>query len=302
VRRALAAALAILLVALGLSAAIAAGRLPNPIVYLRGDAATLVALAGLLLGLALAGAGWARQRRLAATQRLIESLRQEAAAERRRFLGRLDHELKNPLTAIHAGLANLSEPQSATTVASIRTQTVRLSRLVADLRKLAELETLPLEEEPVELAPLLEDVYQAAQDQPTSQSRTITCSLPVAPWPLPSIQGDADLLFLAFYNLLDNAIKFSRPGDRIELRASESEGAVTVDVADTGVGIAAEDLPAVWEELFRGQAARGIPGSGLGLSLTRAIIARHHGSVQVRSRPEQGTVVSVRLPARVTKS
>jgi len=300
VRRTLAAALAILLVGLALGAASAAGWLGNPIVYLRADAATLAGLAGLLAGLGLAGIGWARQSRRAATDRLIETLRQEAAAERRRFLGRLDHELKNPLTAIHAGLANL-DGQPAT-VASIRAQTVRLSRLVADLRKLAELETMPLEEEPVDLAPLLEDVYQAAQDQPKSQGRAITCSLPVAPWPLPAVQGDADLLFLAFYNLLDNAIKFSQPGDRIELRASESDGAITVDVADTGMGIAPEELPAVWDELFRGQGARGVPGSGLGLSLTRAIIARHSGSVQVRSRPEQGTVVSVRLPARVTKS
>jgi two-component system OmpR family sensor kinase len=121
--------------------------------------------------------------------------------------------------------------------------------------------------------------------------------LPQAPWPLPSISGDGDLLLLAFLNLLDNAIKFSEPGDTIEVRASEDGRMVVVEVADTGPGIPEEELPYVWQELYRGQGARGIPGSGLGLALVRVIIERHGGQVNIRSRAEQGTIVIVRLPS-----
>jgi two-component system OmpR family sensor kinase len=110
--------------------------------------------------------------------------------------------------------------------------------------------------------------------------------------------GDWDLLFLAAYNLLDNALKFTRPGDTVEVRASEAGAFVTTEVADTGPGIPAEELPRVWEELYRGRGARGIPGSGLGLSLVRAVVERHGGQVTMRSRAGQGTVVRIRLPVQ----
>jgi two-component system OmpR family sensor kinase len=109
--------------------------------------------------------------------------------------------------------------------------------------------------------------------------------------------GDWDLLFLATYNLLDNAYKFTRPGDTVEVRAIEEADSVVIEVADTGPGIPEEELPRVWDELYRGQGARGIPGSGLGLALTRAIVDRHGGGVALRSRAGQGTVVTLRLPA-----
>lgn len=98
------------------------------------------------------------------------------------------------------------------------------------------------------------------------------------------------------HNLLDNALKFSRPGDHAELRASEDGASVVIDVADTGPGIPAEDLPHIWEELYRGQGARAVPDSGLGMALTQAIVQRHGGQVTVRSRAGQGTVFTLRLP------
>ena len=113
---------------------------------------------------------------------------------------------------------------------------------------------------------------------------------------LPAINGDRDLLVLAIHNLLDNAIKFSRPGDTIEMRAFEDGANVVVEVADTGPGIPENDQDLVWEELYRGEGARGIPGSGLGLALVRAIVARHDGSIELRSRPGEGTVFTLRLP------
>ena len=113
---------------------------------------------------------------------------------------------------------------------------------------------------------------------------------------MPKVSGDPDLLFLAVHNLLENALKSSRPGDTVELHASEDGTSLLIEVADTGPGIPGEEQPHVWEELYRGEAGRGVPGSGLGLALVRAIAERHNGQVSLRSRPGQGTVFTLRLP------
>ena len=97
--------------------------------------------------------------------------------------------------------------------------------------------------------------------------------------------------------MLDNAIKFTRPNDTLELRAFEDGTRVVIEVADTGPGIPAEELEHVWEELYRGGGARGIPGSGLGLALGRASVERHRGQGQRRSRTGQGTGFTLRWPA-----
>jgi two-component system OmpR family sensor kinase len=220
--------------------------------------------------------------------------REAAAAEHRRFLLRLDHELKNPVTAIQAGLANIPPSPALQSVAS---QARRLADLVADLRKLAELETRPLERAPVDVAELLTEAHDAAVDLPGAGDRALALSLPQAPWPVGTIPGDRDLLFLAVYNLLVNAVKFSHAGDRIELRAREDGDQVVVEVADTGIGIPDDEVAQVWDELARGSAAAGTPGSGLGLALARVIVARHGGTVSVRSRVGDGTLVGFHLPA-----
>lgn len=281
---------------LACAGALQAGLWANPILYARADAGTLLALLGLLASLLWAGAVglWALAGR---HERQALAQAQEAQAEaRRRFLRRLDHELKNPLTAIRAGLANLPAAAGDPVLASVRGQVDRLARLTADLRKLAELEVQPLEEEKVDLAELLAELADAAADRPDGQARTVRLSLPQAPWPLPHVVGDRDLLFLALHNLLDNALKYSRPGDTVEIRAFEDGATAAVEVADTGPGIADEDLPHLGEELYRGRAPSGVEGSGLGLALVRAIVARHRGTVTIRSRLGRGTAVTLRLP------
>lgn len=285
----------------GIVALLAAmGLLPRPILYLRADLGTLALIAGLGLSALGIGAAVARARRRAADSQARVQAQADAEADRRRFFQRLDHELKNPLMAVRAGLANLADQpaaESAGAIAGIEAQVLRLSRLAADLRKLAELETRPIERDPIDLGELLTELAALAEERPEAQRRHLRLNIPVAPWPLPSVSGDRDLLFLALYNLLDNALKFSRPDDTVELRAFEDGSAVVIAVADTGPGIPDEDQPYIWEELYRSSAARGVPGSGLGMPLVRAIVGRHGGTIALRSRPGQGTVVSVRLPA-----
>ena len=286
---------------LGLAArlALAAGWAENPVLFLRADLGTLLLFLGLLCTLlAAAGTGlaFAQRKRFG---RQLEETRQHALEDRRRFLRRLDHELKNPLTAIQAGLGNLGREDGAETaiLESVQAQTQRLNRLVSDLRKLADLEALQFEHEAVDMQEVLEEAVELAQDLPQAGDRKVTLTVLKSPWPLPKVSGDRDLLFLAVHNLLSNAVKFTQPGQSVEARLYEDGANLVVEVADSGPGIPEADLPYVWDELYRGENARGVPGSGLGLALVRAIITRHGGQTQLRSRVGQGTLVALRLPA-----
>lgn len=291
-----------LLAALGVTIRLQQERAPNPVFRLqvRADLGTWVLIGGVLVALSLLlvvagcqGVRYLLQRSLATAQR-------EYFLSRLRFIRRLDHELKNPLSAIRAQLAYLSgktrEDSFEPVLGDILVQVERLSRLVTHLRKLAELEEQAIEYLPVDVASLLSGVVEASQAHPNYETRRVHLLLPRAPWPLPAVKGDRDLLWLAFYNIVDNALKFTPEGGLIEIRAFEDGRVVVVEVADTGPGIAENDLPYIFEELYRGANARGYEGSGLGLALVRAIVKRHGGSVSVRSRLRQGTVFTVRLP------
>ena len=238
---------------------------------------------------ALALAAHRRSRLLETTRR---TTRDTAASEHRRFLARLDHELKNPVTAIRVAVAasEADTPQLAT----IDAQTARLSRLVADLRKLSELQTSEVERSRVSVAALVTDVVDAVRD---AHGREVAVTLPAAPWPLPAALADPDLLFVALFNVGANAAKSSEPSDVIEIRGDEKHGAVVLDVADTGRGIPADEIDAVFDELARGRNARDRAGSGLGLALVRTIVDRHGGEVTIASREGDGTRVRLALPA-----
>jgi signal transduction histidine kinase len=275
--------------------------LPNPVAFVRADLGTIAIMLGLLLTFILV-VEWVRGvRGYYRHQDFVARLQSDSTNERHEFLRRLDHELKNPVMAMRAGLANLNgtilEPPQREIVESVETQTLRLSRFLADLRKLAELKTCPLDCAPVDMTDLLQEVVSVAEERPETEGRKLTLSLPQVPWPLPPVAGDRDLLFLLFHNLIDNALKFTQPGNTIELRAFEDGSKVVVEVADTGSGIPEKEVPLVWDELYRGEGARGIPGSGIGLALVRSIAERHNGEVFLRSRVGQGTVFSLRLPA-----
>ena len=149
---------------------------------------------------------------------------------------------------------------------------------------------------PVDLTALLDEVAEAVAEIPAARERVIRVTVPRAPWPLPLVEGDRDLLFIAVQNLVANAVKFSAPGDTVEVRASEDDDALLLEVADTGAGIPADEIGQVWQELARGRAARSLPGTGIGLALVRVIVVRHGGQVAIRSRDGQGTVVGIRLP------
>jgi len=221
-------------------------------------------------------------------------------SERQRFLRRLDHELKNPLTTIRLGITNLEEGTTAgekmsSSLNRISLQAQRLQTLVENLRRLSEMDEKSLDLSQVDLGDVLEEAVELARVAPESTG-TVHLSIQQVPWMLSPINGDRDLLMVAFRNLVENALKFSGEEGRVEVRASEDGHHVLVEIDDNGRGIPPTDLAFIFDELYRGETARDLPGSGLGLALVRRIVELHHGSVHVNSRPGQGTMVRVQLP------
>ena len=277
---------------------------PVPILLFKIDVGLVAFLAGLSITLFLLAFRFGAVRNEKRSRKLIEESLRETEQGRQRFLRRLDHEIKNPLTGLRAALVNLQESgnsaerQRASDNAGRAVE--RLTRLLTDLRKLSDLEERPIERIPVDVPDLLEDVVEAARALPYYQGRNINLLIPKVPSPFPSITGDRDLLVLAVYNLVENALKFTSTHDSLEVRALEDGKAILIEVADSGAGISSEDQSKIFEELYRGSNAQSTEGSGLGLALVNRIVALHGGVVDVRSNQRQprGTVFTVRLPVR----
>ena len=234
-------------------------------------------------------------------QRTFRRVSRERDESYRQFLRRLDHELKNPLTGLQAALTNLreahNEADALAAVDNASEAATRLGRILRDLRKLAELDATMLENRPVKVDELVEEMVAAATGLPVYQGRSISLMISKVP-ALPPVIGDRDMLGLVVYNLLNNALKYSNPTDAVEMRVREDGRALFIEVADGGAGIPIPEQQRIFEDLYRGENARETEGSGLGLALARRIVRLHGGEITLRSDPDQGrgTVFTVRLP------
>jgi two-component system OmpR family sensor kinase len=292
-------------VLLGLTAFAVVETLAPNLPYLRLDIGIgwLFLLSGLAAGSLIAAAFFLYWLHGLRVESAVQEEKRNQAEAQTRFLRRLDHEMKNPLTGLRAAVENLEESVSEdplpAVLPDIRLQVERMVRLTGDLRKLAELEEISLEQSAVHLGDLLQEVVDALRAQPLGAGREIRLVIPSVPWPLPTVMADEDLLGSAFFNLIDNALKYTRPEDVVEIRAAEHDRLIQVEIADSGPGIPAEELPRIFEELYRGSNARELDGSGLGLALVKRIIERHGGSISVHSRRDgaSGSVFTVLLPA-----
>ena len=260
----------------------------------------VVAEVGIVLLLLALAVTVTRRRLRQAEQEGRHQAQEEAWSRHQQFLRRLDHELKNPLTAVRAAVADLPQApphELQARVDVVDAQARRMGRLVTDLRKLADLETAALSLEDVDIAETVHDAAQAVGEEGAARGGApkIRLDLPQVPWPLSHVRG-GDLLYSAVYNVISNASKYTQPGGTVEVRGREESGTVTIEVADTGIGVPQADLPAVWSELARAGNARGLPGSGLGLALVSTIVRRHGGSVRMASREGVGTRVWLSLP------
>lgn len=277
---------------------------PVPLLVFKIDIGMVAFVFGVFISLLLAAFALGMRLKTIQVQRSIMESQREVEEGRRRFLRRLDHEIKNPLTALRTALVNVRESQlederrRATENAGRAVE--RLIRLLADLRKLSDLGERPLERLPVDVPELLQEIFYAAKSLPAYQNREVNLLISKVPSPFPPVIGDRDLLALAVYNLVENALKFTSGDEAVEVRALEDGKAIVIEVADSGPGIPSDELPKIFEELYRGANARGIEGSGLGLALVQRIVELHGGRIDVRSRQEdpRGTVFTLRLPVR----
>ena len=275
---------------------------PVPILVFKIDVGMVAFMGGLFFSIVLAAYQvgiWIANRRAKQT---IENTIRASEERRRKFLRRLDHEIKNPLTGLRAAMVNLQDAQSKDerilAAENASRAVVRLTRLLNDLRKLADLEERSIEYTSVDVPELLNDVVEAARSIPAYEGRDLSLMISKVPSPFPHVTGDRDLLLLAVYNLVDNALKFTSAQEPVEVRALEDGKAIVVEVADSGGGISSDDLPKIFEELYRGSNARTTDGSGLGLALVNRIVTLHGGQLEVRSRQEnpRGTVFTIKLP------
>ena len=246
-------------------------------------------LTGAIVLVAVSVLRWRRGRNTRAVEEAMEGVRAEAREAHRTFVGRLDHELKNPLMALRVGLGEVRDPVLAE---SMRVQVDRLASLVAELRKISEIDSYPVADEPVDVSEVASEVIETV----VPGDREMVVAFPRAPRPLPPVRGDRDLVFLAIYNVVSNAVKYSSPGATLEVRGMEERGHVVVDVSDTGRGIPASEVDQVWGELARSKEVRHIPGNGLGLPMVAAVLRRLGGSCELSSIQGRGTTVRMRLP------
>ena len=233
---------------------------------------------------------------------LLDVTTQQRAEQAARFLlSDLSHELRTPLATILTHLQVLHLPDISTKIGQqslrlLKEEAQRMARLVNDMLELGRLETsAEIERRPVSLLTVVEQAI--AQIAPQAEGRKTVISLE-ADAPLPLVVGNADRLKQVFLNLLNNAVTYSRPGDRVMVSLRREREGIACAVSDTGPGIPAEHLPHITRRFYRA-VPQGEGGSGLGLALVKEILRRHQSRLEIESQTEgeeTGTCVRFVLP------
>ncbi len=237
------------------------------------------------------------ERKLADQRQIELVLEKERINMLTRFIRDAAHEFRTPLSIINSATYLLTRSdkemvrQSKANV--IEQQIKRVTRLLDGLMLLVRLESSEqMQMNPVNLETLLATECKFAHDN-FGTHPVIRC---VPPADIPFLQGDSHLLGEAFRQLIDNAMRFTPAEGVVTITGGIEEGMIWVEVADTGMGIPAEDLSKIFTTFWRRDDAHSTAGFGLGLSIVRRIIERHGGHVQVRSRIGEGTHIRVNLP------
>lgn len=226
----------------------------------------------------------------------------------RRFTADASHELKTPLTVMRADVerAMHSPPNSTEQLVALEEalqETTRMASLVESLLTLARADEgrFDLHREPVDLEPIARDVLETALILGEDAGLEVTMSVVQNA----TVNGDATRLRQLFLNLITNAIKYTPRGGQVELALVRSDSEATFSVSDTGIGIAAIDLPHVFDRFFRGDRVRSRlderGGFGLGLSISQWIAQAHGGSLAAQSRLHRGSTFTVTLPLASTE-
>jgi signal transduction histidine kinase len=215
--------------------------------------------------------------------------------QRRHLMADIAHELRTPLSVIQGRLEGFLDgvyPRDDERMETLLEETRLLARLVEDLRTLANAESgaLTLHKEPTDIAVLVQDVVNAFSAEAAKMEAAIR--LDVAN-DLPLVMMDPIRIREVLSNLISNAAHHTPQGGTISIGVVTTAGRLLISVADTGEGIAAEDLPKIFDRFYKGARSR---GSGLGLTIARSLVAAHGGEISAESTPGRGTTITITLP------
>jgi two-component system, OmpR family, phosphate regulon sensor histidine kinase PhoR len=224
---------------------------------------------------------------------------------RRDFVANVSHELRTPLSILRGYIETLLDtpktpPEELTRILRVMERhSGRLELLVEDLLTLAQLESSnpDLQMGMIDLSSFLREVVRDWEKKLTRKQLNIVVDLPTE---LSPIAADRTRMQEALYNLLDNAVKYSRDRGEIRLSARKRDGEIELTVSDDGIGITKEDLPRIFERFYRADKARSpdkVRGTGLGLAIVKHIAQLHGGRVEAESELEKGTTIRVILPS-----
>lgn len=244
--------------------------------------------------------------RIEAERRLVEAVERlrEVDQVKDAFVSSVSHELRTPITSILGYTEMLEEggygalaPEQLDAVRRLSANSARLLSLIDDLLTLSRVqeEGLGFVDRVVDLREIV--TAGSAVVAPTLERRELELNVELPDAPIPFL-GDRDMLERVVINLVGNAVKFTPEGGRVDVALLAEPEAVVLSVADTGIGIPPEEQERLFTRFFRSSLAQqqAIPGSGLGLSIARAIVDKHGGSMTVESQPGHGTTFRVRLP------
>jgi two-component system phosphate regulon sensor histidine kinase PhoR len=222
---------------------------------------------------------------------------------RRELVGNISHELRTPIAGIKAMVETLRDDAiddkktARDFLARIEGEADRLTQIVTELTQLSRIETgrAELRMELVNLNTLIDGVL--AEMSPLAERQQITLLKELAT-DLPSVQADKDRIRQTIINLVHNAIKFNKLAGKVTVFTGYDSNTVTVNVADTGIGISKEDLPHVFERFYKADKARTGGGSGLGLAIAKHTVQAHGGDIHAQSEEGKGSTFSFTLPRR----
>jgi two-component system phosphate regulon sensor histidine kinase PhoR len=220
---------------------------------------------------------------------------------RRDLVGNISHELRTPIAGIKAMVETLlngaidDKEAARDFLVRIESEADRLAHMVAELTQLSRIETgqAELKITPVDLNSLSDEVL--LELGPLAEKQQVVLTKNLSP-DLPTVPADRDRIRQTIVNLVHNAIKFNRPGGRVTVSSSYDSKAVSLSVADTGIGISREDLPHVFERFFKADKARTDSGSGLGLAIAKHTLQAHGGNIRARSEEGKGSSFTFNLP------
>mgnify|MGYP003960907659 CR=1 FL=1 len=231
-------------------------------------------------------------------------LRKEKELLREHFAAIVSHELKSPLGAVQQNLFVLADDLAEKMTEEQNEKISRLQGRIGDLVELintwlrvisVDISKIRDDFKPLSIETVITKAVENVEPQAIRKDNEIKPKLSAS---LPQVSGNEGTLVEAIVNILNNAVKYSRVGEKIEIRAESDNGSISIHITDDGVGIAAEDLPHIFEDFYSGKTRpKGERSSGVGLAISKRIIEAHDGIISVKSKLGEGSAFSIRLPA-----